>query len=283
MSDRPVLAAAAVRVTYGGGRDAIADLDLEITRGTITALVGPNGSGKSTLLRALGRLLKTTSGTVLLDGEAIARLPTREVARRLAILPQGPTAPGGLTVAELVEQGRYPHAGPLRMLRRQDHVVVKEAMSLTGMTDFADRAIDSLSGGERQRAWIALTLAQGAPTLVLDEPTTFLDVRYQLEVLELVQSLNRRQGLTVVMAVHDLQHAARYASRIVALRDGRIVADGPPSTVLTTELLDTVFGVHASIVTDPVTGTPVAIPHAVVRTAPSLASSTTADGERGHR
>ncbi len=265
MSDPPVLAADGVHVAYGS-REALTDLNLEITRGTVTALVGPNGSGKSTLLRALGRLLKTTRGTVLLDGEAIARLPTREVARRLAMLPQGPSAPGGLTVVELVEQGRYPHAGPLRMLRRQDHDAITEAMSLTGMTAFANRAIDSLSGGERQRAWIALTLAQSAPVLVLDEPTTFLDIRYQLEVLELVQSLNRRQGLTVAMAVHDLQHAARYADRIVALCDGRIVADGPPPAVLTTKLLETVFGVHASILIDPVTGAPVAIPHAIVGT-----------------
>jgi iron complex transport system ATP-binding protein len=267
MSEPPPLVAAGVDVRYGGFR-AIVDLDLKVERRSVTALVGPNGSGKSTLLRALGRLVRPSLGSVLLDGRDIAHLPTREVARRLGVLPQGPTAPGGITVAELVEQGRYPHAGPLRMLRRQDHDAITEALEVTAMAPFADRAVDSLSGGERQRAWIALTLAQSAPVLLLDEPTTFLDVRFQLEVMELVRSLNQGAGLTVVMALHDLQHAARYADRMIALSNGRMVADGPPSQVLTTVLLERVFGVKANIVTDPASGLPVAIPYGVAQPEP---------------
>lgn len=267
MSEPRALVAVGVDVRYGEFQ-AIADLDLEVERHTVTALVGPNGSGKSTLLRALGRLVRPSLGSVLLDGRDIAHLPTREVARRLGVLPQGPTAPGGITVAELVEQGRYPHAGPLRMLRRQDHDAITEALEVTAMAPFADRSVDSLSGGERQRAWIALTLAQSAPVLLLDEPTTFLDVRFQLEVMELVRCLNRDAGLTVVMALHDLQHAARYADRMIALSSGRVVADGPPSQVLTTVLLERVFGVKANIVTDPASGLPVAIPYGVAEAEP---------------
>lgn len=267
MSEPPALVAAGVDVRYGDFR-AIGDLDLKVERRSVTALVGPNGSGKSTLLRALGRLVRPSLGSVLLDGRDIAHLPTREVARRLGVLPQGPTAPGGITVAELVEQGRYPHAGPLRMLRRQDHDAITEALEVTAMAPFADRAVDSLSGGERQRAWIALTLAQSAPVLLLDEPTTFLDVRFQLEVMELVRSLNQGAGLTVVMALHDLQHAARYADRMIALSRGRMVADGPPSQVLTTVLLEKVFGVKANMVTDPASGLPVAIPYGVAEAGP---------------
>lgn len=267
MSEPPALTAVGVGVHYGQFQ-AISALDLKVQRHTVTALVGPNGSGKSTLLRALGRLVRPTLGSVLLDGRDIAHLPTREVARRLGVLPQGPTAPGGITVAELVEQGRYPHAGPLRMLRRQDHDAIKEALKVTAMAPFADRAVDSLSGGERQRAWIALTLAQSAPVLLLDEPTTFLDVRFQLEVMELVRSLNQDAGLTVVMAIHDLQHAARYADRMIALSSGRMVADGGPSQVLTTALLERVFGVKANIVTDPASGLPVAIPYGVAEVEP---------------
>ncbi|MGH9150894.1 MAG: ABC transporter ATP-binding protein [Acidimicrobiales bacterium] len=262
MNRPPAVAAVGVSVRYGEF-DAIADLDVNFERQSVTALVGPNGSGKSTLLRALGRLVRPSLGCVLLDGADIAHLPTREVARRLGVLPQGPTAPGGITVAELVEQGRYPHAGPLRMLRRQDHDAIEKALRVTGMECFVDRAVDSLSGGERQRAWIALTLAQCAPVLLLDEPTTFLDVRFQLEVMELIRSLNEGTGLTVVMAIHDLHHAARYADRIIALSRGGLVADGRPSEVLTTELLEGVFGVKANIVVDPASGLPVAIPYGV--------------------
>lgn len=253
-----------LRVSFGAA-PVLADLNVEFGPGTISAVVGPNGSGKSTLLRALARLLRPTAGGVYLDGEAINSLSSRAVARRLAMLPQGPSSPEGLRVRELVEQGRYPHAGPLRMLRHQDHSAVADALGMTEMEHLADRPVGQLSGGERQRAWIAAALAQATPLLLLDEPTTFLDVRYQLEVLELVESLNRDRGITIVMALHDLNHAARYASRILAMGAGRIVADGKPQDILTERNLTKVFGVRASILTDPATGTIVCLPHSVAR------------------
>jgi iron complex transport system ATP-binding protein len=256
-----VLHGEALTVRYGP-RAVLADLSLSITTGGITALVGPNGSGKSTLLRALARLLVPQAGAVYLNGKAISGLSPAAVARDLAILPQGPVAPAGLTVGELVEQGRYPHAGPLRMLRQQDHAAIREAMTLTGMDSFATRALDSLSGGERQRAWIALALAQATPVLLLDEPTTFLDIGHQLEVLELVRRLNRERGMTILLVLHDLNQAARYADRMIALHAGHIVADGPPAAVLTADLLAAVFGVQAHILPDPATGTPVCLPYA---------------------
>ena len=243
-------------------RFVLDNLSLAIEHGGTTALVGPNGSGKTSLLKAMARLLKPIHGTVYLDGEAIAHLSTSAVARRLAVLPQGPNAPEGMTVRELVEQGRYPHSGPLRMLHRQDHEAIDRALRLTGMTSFMHRPVDELSGGERQRAWVAVTLAQATPILVLDEPTTFLDVGYQLDVLELIQRLNREEGMTILMALHDLNHAARYADRIVALNEGRIVADGAPRAVLTTDLLEAVFEVRANILDDPATGAPVCVPYA---------------------
>jgi len=260
VSDGSALDGRALRVGYGE-RTVIEDLSIEITHGQITALVGPNGSGKSTLLKTLARLLKPNKGAVYLDGKAITKLSTSAVAREISILPQGPTAPTGLTVAELVEQGRYPHAGPLRMLRHQDHDAINDAMRLTGMDDFAHRALETLSGGERQRAWIALALAQATPVLLLDEPTTFLDIRHQLEVLELVRRLNVEKGMTIILVLHDLNQAARYAQRMVALSDGSIVADGSPDKVMTPALLLQVFGVHAHVIRDPERGTPVCLPY----------------------
>jgi iron complex transport system ATP-binding protein len=266
MSDATLAAAlAAERISAGYHRRTVLDdLSVGITRGTVTALVGPNGSGKSTLLKTLARLLQPHTGTVYLDGRAIARMPTATVARMLAVLPQGPTAPAGLTVAELVEQGRYPHAGPLRMLRRQDHIAISEALALTNTAQFADRPVDSLSGGERQRVWLALALAQATPILLLDEPTTFLDIGHQIEVLDLVRSLNRNHGKTIIMVLHDLNHAARYADRMIALRTGQIIADGPPVAVLTPTLVERVFGVRATVLIDPITGAPVCLPYGVV-------------------
>jgi iron complex transport system ATP-binding protein len=245
-------------------RSVIEHLSLTIAQGGITALVGPNGSGKSTLLKTLARLLKPSVGTVLLDGKALHTLSTTEIARLMAILPQGPSVPHGLTVRELVEQGRYPHVGALRMLRTQDHEAIQTALELTDMLAFAHRPIDNLSGGERQRAWIALTLAQDTPMLLLDEPTTFLDIGHQLEVLELVAQLNRERSMTIVLVLHDLNQAARYADRMIVLNRGAIMADGAPQAVLTSALLAEVFGVRVNIVTDPATGTPVCLPYAVV-------------------
>jgi iron complex transport system ATP-binding protein len=253
-------------------RRVIDDLSLRIDRGQITVLVGPNGSGKSTLLKAMARLLTPSSGCIYLDGKAISQIGTAAVARQLAILPQGPSAPEGLTVRELVEQGRFPHAGALRMLRRQDHDAIRQALELTNMAGFAHRPLHHLSGGERQRAWIALALAQDTPVLLLDEPTTFLDIGHQLEILDLVRRLNQQRGMTIIMVLHDLNQAARYAQRMVVLQRGQVVADGAPQTVLTASLLAEVFGVYANIYLDPASLTPVCLPYASVRQGDSPAA-----------
>lgn len=260
----PFLEAQNISVDYIERR-IIDDLSLSLEQGKVTALVGPNGSGKSTLLKSLARLLPVETGVVYLDGKAIQKLPSRQVARELAILPQGPSAPRGLTVSELVEQGRFPHVGALKMLKHQDHDAVKTALELTNMTAFANRSLDALSGGERQRAWLALTLAQDTKLLLLDEPTTFLDVGYQLEVLELVERLNQERHMTVILVLHDLNQAARYSQRMLVLKQGTIVADGSPDDVMTPELLLEVFKVHVNIVKDPATGQPVCLPYKVAR------------------
>jgi iron complex transport system ATP-binding protein len=259
------LEARGVRAGYRN-RTVLEDLSVAIRAAEITALVGPNGSGKSTLLKTLARLLKPGGGSVLLDGKAISQMSTSAVARHMAVLPQGPSAPPGITVRELVEQGRFPHVGALRMLRQQDHAAITQALAVTGMIDYAARPLDSLSGGERQRAWIALTLAQDTPVLLLDEPTTFLDIGHQLEVLDLVETLNLQRGMTIVMVLHDLNQAARYAHRMLVLDKGAVVSDGPPATTLTADLLERVFNVRATIVSDPVTHAPVCVPHGNVRT-----------------
>ncbi|MGQ0743476.1 MAG: ABC transporter ATP-binding protein [Acidimicrobiales bacterium] len=253
------LSAEALSVGYDK-RAVIRELSATIEPSTVTALVGPNGCGKSTLLRALARLLKPQGGAVHLDGEAINKLSTRAVARMLAILPQGPSVPEGITVRELVEQGRYPHVGPLNMLTRQDHESIRRAIELTDLEAFVNRTVDQLSGGERQRVWIAMTLAQGTSIMLLDEPTSFLDIRHQMEVLELVRRLNRDEGLTVVMALHDLNHASRFADRVLAMKDGSVVADGTGSEVISHDLLASVFGVRARILHDEDTGVPICIP-----------------------
>jgi iron complex transport system ATP-binding protein len=226
-------------------------LSLEIGDGDIVALVGPNGSGKSTLLRALGRVLKPRRGTVYLDGRAMREWPTREVARRLALLPQGPTLAADLTVGELVWLGRSPHQGILGLPTRADHEAVREAMRETGIDAMTSRRVSELSGGERQRVWVAMALAQQPQVLLLDEPTTFLDLNHQLEVLDLIRYLNREHGLTVVMVLHDLNQAARYARRIVALKEGEIFADGTPAEVLTPLTLREVFGVEGQVLAGP--------------------------------
>ncbi|WP_433218804.1 ABC transporter ATP-binding protein [Microtetraspora malaysiensis] len=251
----------AVDIRLGYGDRVIVDgLDLGIESGTITTIIGPNGCGKSTLLRALGRLIKPLGGQVLLDGKRIDRMPSREVARLLGVLPQAPAAPEGLTVADLVARGRHPHQTWYRQWSPDDESAVAEALERTGLLDLADRPLDELSGGQRQRAWISMALAQGTGLLLLDEPTTFLDLAHQIEVLELVDQLHAQAGKTVVMVLHDLNLAARYADRLVAMRDGRVVAAGPPADVLTEELLAEVFGLNAKIITDPVAGTPLVVP-----------------------
>jgi iron complex transport system ATP-binding protein len=253
------LAAEGVRLAYGD-HVVVDDLDLALTDGSFTAIVGPNGCGKSTLLRALGRLLRPTSGTVLLDGRAITATPTREVAKVLGLLPQTPLAPEGLTVADLVARGRHPHQSWFRQWSADDEAAVAEALAWTDLTDLADAPVDSLSGGQRQRAWISMALAQGTDLLLLDEPTTYLDLAHQVDVLELVGRLHAERGRTVVVVLHDLNLAARYAQQLVAMKDGVLVKAGTPAEVLTEELLAEVFELEARVVPDPVTGTPMVVP-----------------------
>lgn len=253
--NRPLMEGLALELGYRA-RPVIAGLDVRIDPATVTALVGPNGSGKSTLLMALARVLAPRDGQVRLDGQPISARTSMEVARRLAILPQTSIVPPGLRVRELVEQGRYPRLGPLAMLGRRDDAVMARAMTMAGVASMADRRLDSLSGGERQRAWIAMALAQDTGILLLDEPTTYLDIRHQIDLMELVVDLVRTQGKTVVMVLHDINQAARYCDRIIALRSGTIVADGPPDEVVTADVLHEVFDVHARITRDPVSGRP---------------------------
>jgi iron complex transport system ATP-binding protein len=253
------LRAEQVRLAYGD-LVVVDGLDFDVLEGTVTAVIGPNGCGKSTLLRALGRLMKTSSGHVLLDGKRIDRMPTREVAKVLGVLPQSPVAPEGLTVADLVARGRHPHQAWYRQWSSSDQDVVAEALGWTGMSELAERPVDALSGGQKQRAWISMALAQGTDLLLLDEPTTFLDLAHQIDTLDLIERLHTETGRTVVMVLHDLNLAARYAQRLVAMRDGAIVASGTPADVLTEQLLSDVFDLDARVMPDPVAGTPLVVP-----------------------
>ena len=261
--DTVVLDAQAISVRLGKS-PVLNEVTLSIPRGTVTAIIGPNGSGKSTLLRTLARLLRPETGSVLLDGAAIARMSPGQVARQIATLPQSPGAVPGMTVQELVEQGRYPHTGPLRMLSDRDHAAVERALELTSSGRFRHRLLDSLSGGERQRVWIALALAQEPRILLLDEPTTFLDINHQIQVLNLIHALNREHGLTVVMALHDLNHASQYAERLVVLHGGRIVEEGPPTAVIREDVLASVFSVQAHISVSPIDGALLYYPYAAL-------------------
>ena len=263
----PRLRAAGLSAGYGLGR-VLDGIDLAIEPGGVTALVGPNGSGKSTLLRALARLLAPEQGQVLLDGADIRSRPTRAVARELGLLPQAPEVPDALTVEELVARGRFPHRGPLSPLRAEDRRRIEAALAMTATTELRARPVDELSGGQRQRAWIAMALAQDTDTMLLDEPTTYLDLAHRVEVLDLLWRLNREEGRTVVLVLHDLNEAARYADRIVALSDGRVRADGAPADVLTAGLLEDVFGLPCRVLEDPETGTPLVLPPALRPVAP---------------
>ncbi len=253
------LRAEQLRLAYGE-HVVIDGLDLDVVDGTVTAVIGPNGCGKSTLLRGLARLMKPSYGRVLLDGERIDRTPSSEVAKVLAVLPQSPTAPEGLTVADLVARGRHPHQAWYQQWSSTDQDVVAEALSWTGMLELAERPVDQLSGGQSQRAWLSMVLAQGTDLLLLDEPTTFLDLAHQVDVLDLVERMHAETGRTVMLVLHDLNLAARYAQRLVAMKDGAIVAQGAPGDVLTEELLSDVFDLDAKLVPDPVAGTPMVVP-----------------------
>jgi iron complex transport system ATP-binding protein len=243
----------------------IDELDLAIPRERITAVVGANGCGKSTLLRALARLMSPRAGSVVLDGRDIRELPSREVAKRLGVLPQSPLAPDGLTVEDLVARGRYPHQGLFRQWSAADETAVEEALAATATTGLRDRALDELSGGQRQRAWIAMTLAQQTELLLLDEPTTFLDLAHQIDVLDLLDDLVAEHGRTVVMVLHDINQACRYADQLVALRDGRVHATGAPVDVVDAAFMRDVFDLEAHVIDDPVTATPLCLPTAQPR------------------
>jgi len=265
-------------VTLGyAGRAVVDRVDLTVPDHATTVIVGPNGCGKSTLLRGMARLLHPSDGVVLLDGKAVHKQPTKEVAKVLGLMPQSPIAPEGITVVDLVGRGRQPHRGPLSRWSSTDDEAVAEALALTNTLDLADRIVDELSGGQRQRVWVAMALAQQTDLLLLDEPTTFLDVAHQIDLLDLLHGLRETRGTTVVMVLHDLNLAARYADHLVAMREGRVVAEGPPAEVVTEECVGDVFGLDCRVVPDPVAGTPLVVPmgrhhRAADEPAPQLAS-----------
>jgi len=260
------LTAEALRAGYGP-RTILSDLDLTVPPGAITAIVGANACGKSTLLRCLARLLRPTAGQVVLDGRSVRQTPPRELARRLGLLPQSPIAPDGITVADLVSHGRHPHQGMLSRWSRADDMAVASALEATQTADLAERDVDELSGGQRQRVWIAMALAQETDILLLDEPTTFLDIAHQIEILDLLIDLNRGRGTTIVMVLHDLNLAARYADHLVAILRGRVHAAGSPDSVLTESLVEQVFGLRCHVMTDPTSGQPMMLPLCRHRTA----------------
>lgn len=254
------LSASNLSLGYGGQLHIVDELSVELPAGKVTIIVGANACGKSTLLRGLARLLKPSAGVVHLNGTDIHQMPTRELARELGILPQTPIAPDGISVADLVGRGRSPHQGWFRQWTPADDDAVAAALNVTGTAELAGRNIDELSGGQRQRVWIAMALAQETQVLLLDEPTTYLDLAHQVEVLDVVSELNARRGTTVAIVLHDLNMAARYADHLIAMKSGVIVTQGAPGEVLTAELVQEVFGLESMVVPDPVMGTPMVVP-----------------------
>lgn len=258
-STRSPLEARGVTLAYDHVKVAT-DLTVAIPPGQITCIVGANACGKSTLLRALARLLKPQSGTVVLDGENIHKLSTKVVATKLGILPQAPIAPDGITAADLIARGRYPHQGWFRQWTDADELAITEAMRVTGTLSIATRPVDELSGGQRQRVWIAMALAQGTGLMLLDEPTTYLDLAHQVEVLDLLVDLNQRDQRTIVLVLHDLNHAARYSHHLIAMKGGAVTTTGPPEAVIRAETVEEVFGLKVMVVRDPLAGTPMVVP-----------------------
>jgi len=243
-----------------GGEPIVKNVDFAIPEGRISALIGANACGKSTLLKTMARLLKPESGAVTLNGTRIDRVPTKELARRLGLLPQSLVAPEGIAVSDLVGRGRYPHRGFMRGWTQEDYSAVADAMDAMGVAGLANRLVDELSGGQRQRVWIAMALAQRTDILLLDEPTTFLDVAHQIDILDLLTELNRKRGTTIVMVMHEINLAARYSDFLFAMRGGELVASGPPADVLTERMVADVFGLESLVAPDPVSGTPMALP-----------------------
>ncbi|MGV2623105.1 UNVERIFIED_CONTAM: ABC transporter ATP-binding protein [Halobacillus marinus] len=248
-----------IRVGYEE-RTILRDVDLAIPSNKINVIIGANACGKSTLLKTMAKLIKPEAGDITLDGKAISKIPPKELARVLGILPQSPVVPEGITVADLVGRGRYPHQKFLKGWSKQDYEAVAEAMEIMNITALADQNIDELSGGQRQRVWIAMALTQETDILFLDEPTTFLDITYQVEILDMLTDLNRKHGTTIVMVLHDINLAARYADHIFALRDGELLAEGAPSEIITSSLVEDVFGLRCSVIPDPVSQTPLIVP-----------------------
>jgi len=255
-------------VTLGYDRRTVArDLTLAVPDGSFTVVVGPNACGKSTLLRSLARLLRPSVGDVVLDGTSIHRMATKEVARRVGLLPQSALAPEGITVADLVARGRYPHQNLFRQQSDADRRAVADAMDATRVTELAGVPVDELSGGQRQRVWVAMALAQQTGILLLDEPTTFLDIAHQIELMDLFARLHA-EGTTLVAVLHDLNHAARYATHLVVMKDGAVVAQGRPGDVVTADLVEEVFGLPCLVIPDPLAGTPLVIPRGAAHTPP---------------
>lgn len=260
------LRAGGLSLAYDKKNPAVVAVDLEITPAKITSIVGANGCGKSTLLRGLARLLSPLEGQVILDGQSIHSQRTKEVAKKIGLLPQGPVVPEGLVVEDLVARGRYPHQSLFKQWSREDEAAVERALEATGVLEFRERPVDELSGGQRQRVWIALALAQETPILLLDEPTTFLDLAHQLEVLDLLAQLNQEQQRTIVLVLHDINQAARYSDQMIAMKDGRLHTRGTPEEVVTPPVIAEVFDISCVVIDDPVSGTPMCVPESAYAT-----------------
>jgi iron complex transport system ATP-binding protein len=257
----PALSLSTQSVTLSYDKTIIAaDLSIDIPEGKFSVIVGPNGCGKSTLLKALSRLLPPQSGQVLLNSQDIHSLATREVAKILGLLPQSAIAPDGIKVVDLVARGRFPHQKWFQPWREEDQKAVDAAMQATNISELAQQNVDQLSGGQRQRVWVAMALAQQTPLLLLDEPTTYLDIAHQIELLDLFQDLNREQGHTMIAVLHDLNHACRYADNLIAMKAGKVVMTGKPNDIITETLIEDVFGLPCIIMKDPIAGTPLIIP-----------------------